>query len=591
METKENPADFASRGISTKDTEKVKVWLYGPKFLSLKDEHWRHILPETEELENDIEVKAQTAHAVKVTEDMRSILSIMEERISSWHRMKRVVCWIVRFVTRCNKKRRDNSANTDQLDVGYDKIKGGQVSSLVVSEIENAEVRILQWLQKRTFEDDLKVIASKEGRGLDKKEGRLWKLNPFVDNNGVLRVGGRLTLAEESEDFKFPVIVPKQTICTKRLIEWHHKMIEHRGRHSTVGQLREAGYWVVSCGKETSAVIYACVRCRWLRQKTGEQMMSNLPLDRMTTEPPFTYCGLDLFGAIKVKEGRTILKKYGAIFTCLSSRAVHVEMVSSLETDTFIQALIRFIGRRGEVRQIRCDNGSNFVGAENELREAMKEMDHEKIRAFMTENGGDWIVWEKNTPSASHMGGVWERQIRTIKSVLMSLIKSSPRVLDSETLSTFLVEAESIVNSRPLTLENLTDPECKPLTPKQVLTMKSRVVSPPPGVFQKADVYCRKRWRISQHMANAFWTRWRKEYLQLLQERQKWTKERRNLAVGDVVLLKDEAEARDRWPMAKVIEVHPSSDGLIRSVTLRVGNSTFKRPIQKTVLLVEASED
>ena len=182
--------------------------------------------------------------------------------------------------------------------------------------------------------------------------------------------------------------------------------------------------------------------------------MSDLPVDRTTTEAPFTYCGVDLFGAIKVKEGRKVLKKYGVLFTCLSCRAVHIEMSSSLETDTFIQALTRFMGRRGEVREIRCDNGSNFTGAENELREAMKEMDHQKIRAFMTENGGDWIIWEKNTPLASHMGGVWERQIRTVKSVLMSLIKSSPRVLDSETLSTFLVEAESIVNSRHLTLQN-----------------------------------------------------------------------------------------------------------------------------------------
>ncbi len=114
-------------------------------------------------------------------------------------------------------------------------------------------------------------------------------------------------------------------------------------------------------------------------------------MDRTTTEPPFTYCGVDLFGAIKVKEGRKVLKKYGVLFTCLSCRAVHIEMTSSLETDTFIQALTRFLGRRGEVREMRCDNGSNFTGAENELREAMKEMDHEKIRAFMTEKGGDWI--------------------------------------------------------------------------------------------------------------------------------------------------------------------------------------------------------
>ena len=243
------------------------------------------------------------------------------------------------------------------------------------------------------------------------------------------------------------------------------------------------------------------------------------------------------------------------------------------------------------MREIRCDNIANFIGAENELRDAIKELDHKKLQDFMTENGGDRVVWKKNTPSASHMGGVWEIKIRIIKNVIMSLVKLRPKVLDSETLHTFLVEAESIVNSRPLTLENLSDPDSMPLSPQQVLTMKSRVVSPPPGVFQKADMYCRKRWRISQHMANTFWNRWRTEYLQLLQERQKWTKEKRNFMVGDVVLLKEDVSARNQWPMGRITEVHPSKDGMVRSVSVYFGNTTLKRPIHKIVLLVGAETE
>ena len=146
-------------------------------------------------------------------------------------------------------------------------------------------------------------------------------------------------------------------------------------------------------------------------------------------------------------------------------------------------------------------------------------------------------MWERNTPYASHMGGVWERQIRTVKNVLGSLLKSSPRKLDEESLRTFLTEAEAIVNSRPLSLESLHDPEEKPLTPNQILTMKTFVASPAPGVFQHEGVYARKRWRVVQHLADAFWSRWKKEYLQLLQTRQKWTGERRNLRVGDMVML------------------------------------------------------
>ena len=261
-----------------------------------------------------------------------------------------------------------------------------------------------------------------------------------------------------------------------------------------------------------------------------------------------------------------------------------------MEADTFIQALTRFISRRGMVREIRSDNGTNFVGAESELKEAVAEMDQAKISAFLTQQGCDWIRWEKNTPKASNMGGVWERMIRTVKSVLMSLIKASPKTLDEETLRTFLTEAEGIVNSRPLTIEDIHDPDSPPLTPNQILTMKSKLVLPPPGVFQQADVYCRKRWRIAQHLANCFWSRWRKEYLQLLQPRQKWIGEKRNLQVNDVVLMKEEGVVRGHWPMGRVAEVHPSKDGLVRSVSLQVNGTIVKRPVNKTVLLV-ASDD
>ena len=131
--------------------------------------------------------------------------------------------------------------------------------------------------------------------------------------------------------------------------------------------------------------------------------MSDLPFNRTTTEPPFTYCGVDLFGPIKVKEGRKNIKRYGILFICFSLRAIHIELASSLETDSFIQAIRRFIGRRGVVRELRCDNGTNLVGCENEMKPAMSEIDHKKIKAFMTEQGGDWMVWERNKLSTRAM--------------------------------------------------------------------------------------------------------------------------------------------------------------------------------------------
>ena len=572
VDTRDNPADFSSRGISAKERDKVETWLHGPMFLREKDEIWRLRAPATEEIEGDVEVKIEkVVQVVKIK--MKSILEKMEERISSWQRMKRVLAWVKRIIRRWHKKEEINMQN-----------------ELVVTEIQEAEKMITKWVQKRSFEEEMNIVRNGKMKHTIKKQGHLWKLNPFMDENGILRVGGRLCHAEETEEFRFPVIIPRKTIYAKRLIEWHHKRIEHRGKHSTIGELREAGYWVVNSSKEVGAVVFRCVRCRWLRGKLQEQKMADLPSSRISIEPPFTFCGVDLFGPIKIKEGRKCLKRYGVLFTCLSMRAIHLEIASTLETDSFIMTLRRFIGRRGAVREIRCDNGTNFEGAENELRKAMEEMDHKRVEEFLTEQGGDWIRWDKNTPYASHTGGAWERQIRTVKSVLMSLIKSTPKVLDEETIRTFLTEAEGIVNSRPLTVENLLDPESKPLCPNQILTMKSKLVLPPPGEFQEADVYCRKRWRIAQHLTNSFWTRWRKEYLQLLQSRQKWTEKKRNLRVGDVVLLKEEGAIRGKWPMGRVLEVHPGQDGLVRSITVKTDKTTLKRPINKVVLLVAAED-
>ena len=194
-------------------------------------------------------------------------------------------------------------------------------------------------------------------------------------------------------------------------------------------------------------------------------------------------------------------------------------------------------------------------------------------------------------PEASHAGGVWERQIRSVRSVLSSILLEHSSLLTDEVFRTFLAEAELIVNSRPITSDP-TDPNAPPLSPIQLLTLKSKVVLPPPGEFQKEDVYCRRRWRHVEHLANVFWTRFRKEYLQSLQSRNKWSAVRRNFSVNDIVLLKDSNVPRQQWPMGIVTQVFSSDDGLVRSVELKVPSATapLRRPIQKLVLLVEAEQ-
>ena len=245
-------------------------------------------------------------------------------------------------------------------------------------------------------------------------ENRLGCLNPFMDENGLIRVGGRFRKSSLEFGTVHPVL-SKTGNVTKMIIRWCHERTAHSGRNITLNELRSSGYWVMQ-EAQWSERSYQSVTCRCLREKVGEQVMADLPSDRLQEEPSFSYCGVDMFGPFHIKECRNTLKRYGELFTCLVSRAIHIEMTKSMETDSFILGLRRFIARRGNVRTIRCDHGSNFVGAERELSKSIK-MNHSKIQRFMLNQNADWIVWKRNPTLASHMGGVWERQIRSARSI------------------------------------------------------------------------------------------------------------------------------------------------------------------------------
>ena len=236
-----------------------------------------------------------------------------------------------------------------------------------------------------------------------------------------------------------------------------------------------------------------------------------------------------------------------------------------------------------------CDQGTNFVGASNEFKAALKD----KIpNAFV---GQCEFVF--NTPHASHAGGVWERQIRTVRSILNATTALCPGRLDDASLRTFLYETMAIVNSRPITVMHQGDPTSpQPLTPNQILTMKSKIPLPPPGAFVKEDLYLRKRWRRVQYLLEQFWSRWRKEYVTSISKRQKWLNPKRNIQEDDIVLIVDDNLPRNKWKLGKVVDAPKSKDGLVRHAKIRVGCcdldakgrplhqiSFLDRPVQKLI--------
>ncbi|XP_066920334.1 uncharacterized protein [Clytia hemisphaerica] len=303
------------------------------------------------------------------------------------------------------------------------------------------------------------------------------------------------------------------------IVSWYHSKVAHCGRGITMNAVRTAGYWIVNLNSLTRSIIKDCVKCRRNRGKCSTQLMADLPTERTEEVPPFTYFGVEMFGPFQVKERRSTLKKFVALITCLNTRAVHLESSGHMYTDHFIMMLRRFIGRRGQVRLLRSDNGTHFVGCDNEMKRAINEMDDKTIEIFLQQQGGERMGWKRNSPSSSHMGLI-------------------------------------------------------------------RVVLPPPGNYSVNDLI-RRRWRRVQHIANEFWSRWRKEYLQTLQRRSKWQHKIRNFSIDDVVLLK-ETNFRNDWQLARITDVFKDENSVVRSCQIRTQRGLFNRPIHKLILLIEA---
>ena len=433
----------------------------------------------------------------------------------------------------------------------------------------------------------------------------LYRLDPFMDFNDIMRVGGRLRYASWSYELKHPVIIPKSSHITELIIRHCHEQVCHNGRTSTQNCIRQQGYWLINGSSRVRQYISQCVTCKRLRGALLTQRMAELPKDRFFEAPAFTYCAVDYFGPFFIKERRSQLKRYGVVFTCLSSRAIHLETANSLDTDSFINALRRFLARRGPVVQLRSDRGTNMVGAKNELLGKSININDEDVRRFLLRQQCEWVRFKFNPPHASHMGGVWERQIRSVRSSLELLLKEFGDQLDDETFRTLMAEVENIVNSRPLTYNTLNEAGAvEPLTPNHLLTMKMKPLLTPPGDFQRPDMYVRRRWRRVQYLANEFWSRWRKEYLQAIQLRSKWHSCHPNVAEGDIVLLADSDVPRNKWSMARILDVLPSNDGLVRKVRLAIAEqnrdekgrrtsspSVLERPIHKLVSIYRQFND
>ncbi|XP_047246221.1 uncharacterized protein LOC124883254 [Girardinichthys multiradiatus] len=537
IDTAQNPAEHASRGLRESEIM-TTCWLSGPKFL-WEQEISYSATPSAELLVGDPEVKSVKILTTQTSE--QDIILSRFERFSSWSMLLKVVARIKRLTK---------------------KTKYGNV--VTADERKGAADIVLKLLQQQAFPQELRVLKAK---GSLPSSSSLFQLDPIVDQ-GLLRVGGRLKKSTLCHGFKHPIILPKDHHITMLILSHFHSKICHQGRSQTLMEIRANGFWVIGGSKDVAKLIGRCVQCRKLRQPTEEQRMAELPKERVEVSDSFIYCGMDCFGPFIIKQGRKEQKRYGLLFTCLSSRAVHIEMLENHSTDSFINALRCFISLRGAICKVYCDQGTNFIRAKNELKEALNECDTNALEAFFADKQCEFVF---NAPSASHAGGVWERPIRTIRNVLNATIVQSQGRLDNASLRKLFYEAMSIINSRPLSIVGINDPKSpEPLTPNHLILMKSKVALPPPGKFMKEDLYARKRWRRVQYLAEQFWSRWKVEYLLNISTRQKWHLPRRNLETNDIVIVKDEMLPRSQWQLGRVVEAPQEDNGLVAELSFKL---------------------
>ena len=556
-----NPADVCSPGMTGPKLKMCCLWWSGPEFLAQDREEWP-----TEEVDSaldasDPEVKAPR-EAVFVTATCESQL-LDPSRFSSWQKYKRTVAWVMRFC-RNSRLKKDSGRRS-----------GGPLSA---PEIEAAEEHILKEAQRVALAAELRAIS--KGCPLP-KESQLQHLSPYVDERGLLRVGGRLNKAPIPETCRNPIILTESEV-TRLIVDDAHQRILHSGLEHTLSEVR-VSYWIPKARSVVRKIVRNCTFCRNRRALPQNPKMADLPDCRFDTSRPFACVGLDYFGPLTVRRFRKTEKRYVLLVTCLTTRALHLELVTSLDTDGFLMALRRFIARRGRPKLIMSDNGTNLVAGERELRDCIREWNQDQIVNELCQRQ---IEWRFNPPTASHMGGVWERLVASVKRALRVVL--GVQCLSEDVLQTVLVEVEFMLNGRPLTYVSSDVNDAEPLTPNHFVLGYPEAVLPP-GRFTADETWGRRKWRQSQAVADQLSRRRQREYLPLLIGRKKWLHQRRDLQVGDVVLMVEEGSPRGYWPLARVIEVMPSADGAVRAVQLKTAaGSKYLRPANKVCFIESA---
>ena len=562
--SKDNPADCASRGLLPAKIEDFHLWWEGPVWLKDSPLLW----PRSEaKIAN---VSEERKHPVTLhTKTHTPIIDV--SRFSSLSRLLHTVAYVKRFIALLRRKNTCAKTSTGSVN---DRI--AQIPTLNCDEIEEARLHILRQHQAEFYGKELAMCMG--GRQLPSTDA-LSSLSIFFDHDiNLLRVGGRLAQSEHPESVKYPILISPKSRLADLIIWRSHRTTWHGGPQMTLADTRQQ-YWIVSGRRKVRQLVRLCKRCSRFALPKPSQLMGDLPEERITQARPFTNTGIDFAGPFTTKDGpRKTSKSYLAIFVCFATKAVHLEAVSALTKDACLAAIRRFIARRGKPNCIYSDNGTNFVGARNELA-AMEGLlsdtdNQDSLKHYAATQGMNWVMIP---PRAPHFGGLWEAAVKSAKKHLRKVIGLT--VLNFEELTTVFTQVEAVLNSRPL-IPLSSDPN-----DLEALTAGHFLIGAPltalPETFKENTTSPLQRWKLVQSLCQQFWKRWHKEYLSTLQQRFKWKTEQPVIAPGDLVFVAEDNLPPLQWALGRVVETYLGNDKLARVAKVLTNGRTLMRPIVK----------
>ena len=487
------------------------------------------------------------------------------KRYSSKLKLLRVTALVMKFVTQLKEK----ATEVNHRDT-------------IVMDLREAESRWVKSIQRSSFAEEYRRLLS--------GESVIYKgqLILYLNDDFVICCRGRLNQSDLPSNTKNPILLPTKHGFTELLVRSKHFAVHHDGTPATLAAVRE-NYWIVKGRSLVRKVIRRCTVCRQYDGKSfSSPVLPDLPAERISTEPPFSNTGIDFAGPLYVRgTGSAEDKVYICLFTCASSRAIHLELTRELSATVFLLAFRRFTSRRGLPRIIMSDNAKTFKHCS---REIMKISRAKEVNCYMTNHQVEWkFIVEK----APWWGGYWERLVQSVKRCLKKTIGRS--TLSFDELATVLVEIESTLNNRPLTYL-YGDEECssQAVTPADLIYGRkiSKTATNQQYEVVSTAKSLTKRAKHQLRVLNTFMNQWQKDYLLSLRKRRgliQPTSNTRPIKEGEVVILREEGTAKCLWPLARVTEVINGRDGAIRSAKIQLLRGdrkvSLRRPIQHLIPL------